>query len=205
MGDGRAVIEVDAKADSLIAEASESSDLVEVAPGPIVETISPDEILAEAIDHLARCRTADEIETIFAESDWEAELSGAEGFVEKLRDAKEQHLDRVAKIAAAQARQGETAKVPPAPPAAASTDASLPPPADVEPERGVQVDEVKDYVGSFLKRCADATTIQDVVSAKAYWDETNSWRFERNIPGGMIGAMKRAYSVARQRVENPEG
>ncbi|MGV6874530.1 recombinase RecT [Pseudochelatococcus sp. B33] len=205
IADSRAVVTIDAEIDNPAPAVAETVDQVDVAADSVADTVSPDEILAEAIDHMARCRTSDEIETIYAESDWEAELSGADGFVEKLREAKEQHLARVTKIAAAQAAQKETTKKPPAPPADPAPQASLPPPADAGPEKIAPDGEVKAYFDAFLRRCADARTIQDVVAIKAHWDETSVWRFEVNVPGNMISAMKRAYTAARTRAENPEG
>lgn len=205
IADSRAVVTIEAEVDKSAPAVAKTADPVDTAPDPVVDAVSPDEILAEAIDHMARCRTADEIETIYAESDWEAELSGADGFVEKLREAREQHLSRVTKIAAAQAAQKETTKKPPAPPADPAPQASLPPPADAGPEKIAPDGEVKAYFDAFLRRCAAARTIQDVVAIKAHWDETSVWRFEVNVPGNMISAMKRAYTAARTRAENPEG
>lgn len=162
---------------------------------PEDSNVSSDEILAEAIDHMARCRTADELETIYAESDWEAELSAADGFVEKLRDAKAQQLGRIERMAAQNRGAAEQEPALPSPP----------PPADPasQPDEG-QSEDAAAYVSDFLSRCEAVRTIADAMSVHGYWKETSDRRFEMNIPGPEINAMKRSYAEARARAEQDE-
>lgn len=126
----------------------------------------PNEIIAEVIDLLSMAQTEEAIEEGYEVADFEARLTAFDGYVERARAVKKQHIERVRK-----------AEAPPAPPAAdglADDPPAPPPPADA-PRPMANAQDYYDYAMTYVAKMTDSAKI------KAWWSDTQETRAKLQV------------------------
>jgi len=144
-------------------QSKQSLEAEEVDPG-----IDPDTVIADLIDMLSRCKTAEEVEVGYDTFDAEAALAHFEkaDYVSRARQIKKQHLERVEAAAAKSA--------PPKPPEAekkaSALDDDAPP---VPPEAVPDLSTLEGY-NSYARNVVGGWYESDRI--KAWWSETRAVR-----------------------------
>ncbi|WP_066470274.1 hypothetical protein [Bosea sp. WAO] len=147
--------------------------------------INPEDEIGNLIDKLAHAKDEATVEEWYVETDIEAALSGFDGYVEKARSVRDQHLQRVRKLAAAAAPADAPAPPPPPPASGLSDDEEseeAAPPAPPQEDRGFdlqgwreattrhQYSGYADLLAAYAKKKGDTEIIA------TFWKESNPLR-----------------------------
>lgn len=158
--------------------------------------INPDDEIGNLIDKLAHAKDEATVEEWYVETDIEAALSGFEGYVEKARGVRDQHLQRVRKAAAAE--QPVDAPAPP-PPSAGELDDDAPAP----PAAGPDLSTIEGYQAHLKAQLDAARVADDFAKIRAWWTDTRDVRNKLDMSGEkrvelqeMFGARKTALGIA---------
>jgi hypothetical protein len=136
------------------------------------ETISPDDILANLAEVLATATDAAAIEEGYSYLDVEAELSGFDGYVEKARALKDEHLARVEKAKPA------ADEAPAPPPALADDEAGQPPSEDkpVDLNGWRELEHERSYIGYAELLVDHAKKVGDFAIVETFWTDSQPVR-----------------------------
>lgn len=148
--------------------------------------INPDDEIGNLIDKLAHAKDEATVEEWYVETDIEAALSGFEGYVEKARGVRDQHLQRVRKLAAAVPPVDAPAPPPPPPVSGGLSDdeegEGAAPPAPPQEDRGFDLQGWReattrhqyagyaDLLADYAKKKGDTEIIA------TFWKESNPLR-----------------------------
>jgi len=145
------------------------SNPAESAPAPAedAEGIDPEAVLANLAEQLAVCEDAACIEDGYTYLDVETDLEGFDGFVEKARALKAEHLARVAKMAPS----GDPESSP------SEEAAPPPPPADEAPPAAEPDTSTPEAYEAVLVAKLDAANDVDAYEVvRAWWGQTRAHR-----------------------------
>jgi len=162
--------------------------------------IDPEAELANLAEQLAVCQDVACIEEGYAYLDLEAQLGGFDGFVEKARALKAEHLARVAKLVpASEPEPSPSEEAAPPPPPADGDDLASSPPAD-EPD----VSTPEAYEATLVTKLDAASNVEEYEVVRAWWGATRPHR--QDVLGikdhadiarlqGHFGARKQALGI----------
>lgn len=158
--------------------------------------INPDDEIGNLIDKLAHAKDEATVEEWYVETDIESALSGFDGYVEKARGVRDQHLQRVRKMAAAE--QQADAPPPPPPPAGGLDDDAPEPPA-----AGPDLSTVEKYQAHLQAQLDAAQVTEDFAKIRTWWTDTRDVRNKLDMSGEkrvelqeLFGARKTALGIA---------
>lgn len=168
------------------AEASTSNPPAgEASASETYDGINPDDEIGNLIDKLAHAKDEATVEEWYVETDIEAALSGFEGYVEKARGVRDQHLQRVRKLAAAVPPADAPAPPPPPPASGLSDDEEgeeAAPPAPSQEDRGFDLQGWREctsryqYAGYADLLAAYAKRKGDTEIIATFWKDSNPLR-----------------------------